>query len=220
MLEVGGRRRAHHGQAAREERADEVVLRAGVDDEDGALAGLVARDLPRRRELGHADHGHLVDARVGRRSGGDDASAHRPALAEAQRERARVDALEAGDAFRREPPAERSPGGVVAVARDVLLHDEALHLDGAGLERPSNRLLVARGGHARASHERVGEHEDLAAVRGIGEGFDVPRHRGAEDDLTADRARRAEGRAPVARAVLEDEVDRSRAHFVIRTFPR
>ena len=67
-----------------------------------------------------------------------------------------------------------------------------------GLVGAVEAARCARRGHAVVADERIGEHEDLAAVGRIGERFDVTGHPGVEDDLAADRPRRPKPRTPAS----------------------
>jgi len=52
---------------------------------------------------------------------------------------------------------------------------------------------------------RVGQRDDLAAVRRVGEDLLVAGHRGVEDHFTGRRSARADGAAPKHRPVGKDE---------------
>ena len=129
-------------------------------------------------------------------------------LAQPAGQRAGVDAGDAGDALGREPGAQRAGRGVVAVRVDVGLHHQPLHLDAVRLVGAVEAAGRARRGHAVVADQRVGEDEDLAAVRRVGERLDVAGHPGVEDHLAADGPRRPERAAGHLRAVLQQELHR------------
>ncbi len=123
----------------------------------------------------------------------------------------------AGTSLALEPLAEdRVPcGGCNAGRRST--GRPALHLDAAGLVRAIERPPVAaRRRHAVVAHERVGEDENLAAVRrivSVSTYPDIP----VLKTTSPQTALAAPKRRPPARAVLEDELHRvlrCRAHVV------
>ena len=147
-------------------------------------------------------------ARAGSSVGRQQPPLHRPVLAQSPGQRPGVDAGDAGDALGLEPGAQRAGRGVVAVLAHVGLHHQPLHLDAAGLVGTVQGTGRARRGNAVAADQRVGEDEDLAAVRRVGERLDVAGHPGVEDHLAADRPRRPERTAGHLRAVLQQELHR------------
>ena len=210
--EVGVPGRAHHRRPAFEERADHVVLGAGVHQQHLERAALVADDIVRGHEAEDPSFMSTVSAaflaRAASSVGRQQPSLHRPVLAQPPGQRPGVDAGDAGDALGLEPGAQRAGRGVVAVLVHVGLHHQPLHLDAAGLVGAVQGTGRARRGNAVAADERVGEDEDLAAVRRVGERLDVAGHPGVEDHLAADRPRRPERTAGHLRAVLQQELHR------------
>src|SRR5207249_8689927 len=89
-----------------------------------------------------------------------------------------------------------------AGGRARLSDDESGRLDRLGLYRLRIDAVVA--------DERIRHHQDLAAVRGIGEGFRVARHVRVEYELAENPPSRPEKRSPDGRSVLEDK--RSEEH--------
>ena len=91
------------------------------------------------------------------------------------RQRARVDARDAGDARRLQVLAKRLRAAPARGQVGQLTHDEAAHLDAIALVVGVVDAVVAL--------DRVGHGQDLTAVRGVGEGLLVAGHRGVEDHL-------------------------------------
>jgi hypothetical protein len=207
--EVGVPGRAHHRRATLEERADHIVLGAGVHQQHLERAALVADDIVRGHEaedLLHVDRLRLVPSAPGVVVGRYQPSLHCPVLTQPPSQRPGVDAGDGGDAFGLEPGAQRTGRGVVAVFVHVGLHHQPLHLDAAGLVGTVQGTGRARRGNAVAADERIGEDEDLAAVRRVGKRLDVSGHGRVEDHLAADRPRRPERTAGHLRAVLQHQL--------------
>jgi hypothetical protein len=113
-----------------------------------------------------------VEAAVG---GVGQYAVRRAAVADAQGQRAGVDAGEAGDVVGAQPGVERRGGAPVGRLGHVLLHDqtEGGHVDG---------LVVLRRG-ADIADMGEGEGDELAGIGGVGEGLLVAGHAGVEADL-------------------------------------
>ncbi len=63
-------------------------------------------------------------------------------------------------------------------------NDNAGALDVGGLEVLEEVVLIALvRGHTVVANERLGEDQDLAAVRRVGHGLGIPHERGGEDGL-------------------------------------
>ena len=209
---AGGARGGRAGGGAR------ARLDAAVDGDD---AHALALHVEHRRRVGDEElrllERHLRDevelVRVDLRHVGvgaarrKDLAEHRAALADVLGERARVDAVDRGDARLLEPRAERLVEVPVRRIRRVLGHNQGGDVDVRRLEverEPEVVLLV--GGHAVVADEREREHEQLPAVRRVGERLRIPDHRRVEDDLARDAAVGAERRALPPRAVVEHEL--------------
>ena len=218
-LRGGGRARAGQwGRAAGGRAGGRARLDAAVDGDD---AHALALHVEHRRRVGDEElrllERHLRDevelVRVDLRHVGvgaarrKDLAEHRAALADVLGERARVDAVDRGDARLLEPRAERLVEVPVRRIRRVLGHNQGGDVDVRRLEverEPEVVLLV--GGHAVVADEREREHEQLPAVRRVGERLRIPDHRRVEDDLARDAAVGAERRALPPRAVVEHEL--------------
>ena len=118
---------------------------------------------------------------------GDGCRAHRAALAQAQHERARVDAGE------RDDPALGEPVRPLGPAR--LAHQHRL--------RVRARRLGATGGDAVVADHRRREADELLGEARVGDGLLVAGHRGREDRLAEGDALRADRLAAEDRPVLE-----------------
>jgi hypothetical protein len=86
---------------------------------------------------------------------------------------------------------------------DIVLHDEPLNLDAVRLVGRIQASRLAWRGHAVVADQRIGQHENLTAVRRVGQRFDISRHRGVEHDFAAHRAPGSELEAAHDRAVLQ-----------------
>ncbi|KAI3478379.1 hypothetical protein L1887_59695 [Cichorium endivia] len=213
-----------HGDrgAAAEEGAQDVGLAAKVHEGDVASGGLGTADGV--EDVGLLG-GHLCDEVLGHGvdvvgEGGrlvvavaDEDGAEGGALvAEERGDGAGVDAEEAGDVVARTPGGEGLLGEVVGEALGEVGDDDAGGLHLVGLEEGADvdvcgvldgRLSVGVVGHAVVAHEGLGEGEDLALVRGVGERLGVRGDRGGEDGLAKDAAGSTERAAGERVAGLE-----------------
>ena len=112
---------------------------------------------------------------------GEDAAAHRAAVAQAADERAGVDAGDRGDAAVAQPVEPAALGGGRVLAVLGVAHDDASRVDPVGLHRLGGDPVVA--------DQRIGEGDDLPRVAGVGDRLLVAGHRGVEDDLARSPAR-------------------------------
>ena len=99
---------------------------------------------------------------------------------------------------------------VAEVARRVvvLAHDHAA--DGRSLR------FVILVGHTVITDQRIGHHDHLVRVGGVGHNLLIPHHRGIEDDLVNDLAVGAEAVAVKLTAVLQDHFLRKWFHIYFR----
>ncbi len=128
---------------------------------------------------------------------GREHTAHRALVPEVPREGAGVYAFHTQDSVRLEQVREGAFAGPVARVGRVLADEDGCGLDPAG--------LVVAGDHAVVPDERVGEKQDLTAVRGVGDGLLVADHARREDDLAGDLAPSGEAPALEGRPVFEDQ---------------
>ena len=172
--------------AAPAERADDVRLEPEVDDRDQWRRRVVA-DLTHRgrRDLGDEvlvlpalDGAGAVDGRgvVGRTGLGDD-PAQRPARAQVAGEGPGVDAGDRRDGVRSQH--RRELAGVVEDRRRRVGDHEAAQPGPGGLVVVLEAPVVP--------DQRVGHHDDLPRVRGIGRDLLVPGLRGVDDEVAAGR---------------------------------
>ncbi len=132
---------------------------------------------------------------------------HHAPLPDRRDQRARVDALDPGDALVRHPPRKRLPDaqwlGLWQFSWTTIPRD----LDPTRLEvpgEPEDVLLL----HARdpvVPDERVREAEDLASVGGVGHRLGIADHPRVEDDLADDRRLGTETLPEEERPVLEKQ---------------
>lgn len=107
-----------------------------------------------------------------------------------------VDARDGGHALARAPLVQALDGGPVAVLLGYVGDDDTGALDVGGLEVLEQVVLVPLVGRdAVVADERLGEDQDLAAVRRVGHRLGVADERGREDGLTRDVDVGAEGLA-------------------------
>jgi hypothetical protein len=144
-----------------------------------ALACLHAGHVDVRLRPGEREQ--LLDRRLA------EGAAHRPVLAHAADECARVDLLQRDDAFRGEPVRERGP----RAPRD----------DPARVR--ASRLHPGRI-HPVVADQRIREAEHLRGVARVGDGLLVARHRGGEAGLAGRGSVRAHGTAREDGSVLEN----------------
>ncbi len=183
-------------RAAMAHRADDVRFEAEVHDPDERTAiGRVPELRDRRRRdlrdevlvLPARDGGRGRASRLGIRvAGGGHDPAQAPVGAEMARERPRVDA---GD--RRDPVAaqeRRQLSGVIEHGGRRIGDDE-------GAQPRPDRLVVGQQPPVVAD-ERIGHHDDLAGVRGVGADLLVPGLAGVDDEVAAGRHRRPRTRRP------------------------
>ena len=65
-------------------------------------------------------------------------------------------------------------------------------------------LIMLGGGNPIVPNERVGHHEDLSTIAGVGEALSVASHGGIEDDFTCYGGFVTEGIPLEATSVIED----------------
>ena len=179
------------------EPAQDRALAAVVDDRDAdrALARVDVRRFRRHlrdeRSAGHRRLGaHLGERLVARRGGGDGGGPHRPALAQAQNERARVDAGEPDDPVLGEPPVHSGP--------------RASRMSTAFAWAPADSERAV--GDAVVPDHRRGEADELLREARVGDRLLVAGHRGREDRLAERDALGAHRLAGEDRPVLERQV--------------
>ena len=109
-------------------------------------------------------------------------------LANLLREGAGVDAVDGGDAVVGQPLGQTLLRGPMRVLPRVRADDEAGDVDAVRLKVLGQAVVIDDGlvGDAVVAHEGVGQDEDLAPVRRVGEGLGVADHAGVEDDLAGD----------------------------------
>ncbi len=100
---------------------------------------------------------------------------------------ARVHAPEGRHVGLPEPGRERAAGGVLRVVRLAARHHEPEHLHRRGLEGVGQAGVREGARDAVVADERVGERNDLPAVRGIGASLHAPGDPGVEHDLAGRR---------------------------------
>ena len=147
----------------------------------GELDGLAGSDRPRQVRPQHRRLGLHPLARLGLcELGGEDPAAHRPAVADVAHQRPRVDPADRRHPAVTQPvePAALGVGGVLGVLG--LAHDHPARLSAIGLHRRLRDAVVA--------DQRIGEGDDLARVRGVGDRLLIAGHRGVEDDLAGDQS--------------------------------
>src|SRR5581483_11656174 len=190
------------------ELAEDVALHAEVVHRDAALrTGRVFIEVVLRRcahalheiEARHrgriADLGDdVVDRTIGARR---DHAAHRPFVADAPRESARVDALNRADVRGGEVGGERRFRVQVRRLFDRVPHDEACDLRSIALLHDVLDPVVA--------DVRVGHHDDLKAVGRIGRDFLIAGQRSVEDDFADRIGSGAKGCAAVDGSIFENE---------------
>ncbi len=211
VLGLRRRRDDRHLAAGAGEAAQDVALQAVVDGDDVerrillaavAFAPHPARLVPRialaARHVGHEVH--AVEARPGgglRLQLGEvelarwlvrDDAVGRALLADARRERARVDAGDADDAALLQPAVEMLGRAVARRTGDRRAQHCAAHARAGGEVRGLGVLDVG----ADVADVREGEGDDLPGVGGIGEDLLVAGHRRVEANLADGRAGGAE----------------------------
>ena len=120
---------------------------------------------------------------------GGDESGHYSASAEAAGDGPCIDAADAGNVLGQQVLVEGHPAFAVAGKVAMLPDDEAADLDAAGLDVLGVDPVVP--------DQWIGEGDQLAGVRGVGEDFLVPGHAGVENHLAPGETDGTEGLAPV-----------------------
>jgi hypothetical protein len=115
-----------------------------------------------------------------------------------------VDARDGWNTLTSTPFSKGLDGSPVAVLESIVLHNDARRLNVGRLEVSEQAVLIAGGrGHAVVADQRLGEDEDLAAVRGVRHGLGVSHERRGEDCLARDVGFGAERLAGEDGAILE-----------------
>ena len=124
-----------------------------------------------------------------------DAAGQRALLAQDARELARVDVRDRDDLAALQEALQRLGGAPVASTARQVANDQAGGVDGAGFE--------VFGIGAGVADVRIGQRDDLPAVRRVGEDFLVAGHGGVEHHLAGRVALGADGTAVKHSAVFE-----------------
>ncbi len=210
------RRHDGHPAAAGSQHAQDVVLDAvvvGDDVQHGRRCIAVTAEIPGatgpRIGCRHTDDAGQIHSRQARESPRflqctpfvdrhrHDAAGLRSLLAQDAGQLARID------------PADGNDSVLLQVVRQCLLQTPAggprwqvTDDQTGGVVRP--RLEVFRIA-ADIADMRIGQRDDLAAIRGIGKDFLITRHRRIEDDFAAGAARSTDRQTPEDRAVSQGE---------------
>jgi hypothetical protein len=178
--------------ASRDQAAKDVLLDTAVDqgdvhvterraDVEGSLGGHTADEVDSLRvDVGLVLIGIvlLADGNAGQRG---------TLLTEVCHNLTGVDARDGGDTLTSAPLSQRLDSSPMAVLQSVVLDHNTRRLDVGRLEVSEQAMLIAgRGGDAVVADQRLGEDEDLAAVRGVRHGLGVSNEGGGEDCLAGD----------------------------------
>ena len=198
-----------HGGAAGDKAAEDVLLDTAVEetnvelgvgrlDDEGRLGADLLDEVHRagvEERLVLVGIVLLADGDLGER---------RALLTEEGDDGAGVDARDGGHALARAPLVQALDGGPVAVLLSDVGNDDTGALDVRRFEVLEQVVLVTLVGRdAVVPDERLGEDQDLAAVRRVGHGLGVADERGREDGLTRDVDVGAEGLAVEDGTILD-----------------
>ena len=164
----------------------------------------VVHDLP-ARHLRHKVH-TLVCAETGILAVlavHHDASHHHAVLAQYFGELSCVDARYSGHMLPFEPLRQRFAGVPVAILPAVVAHDDSACIDAVAFHVVGQAVgLEGERRHTIIPHQWVGEHHQLACIRGVGQALGVTRHGRIEHHFSACGSLIAEGKAGEGGAIL------------------
>jgi hypothetical protein len=117
-----------------------------------------------------------------------------------------VDAGDGGNTLAGTPLCQTFDGSPVGVLRGSICDNNGSSLDVGALKVLVETVLVAHGsGHTVVANQRLGEDQNLTAVRRVGHGLGVSDERCGEDGLTADVGFCAKALSVVDRAIPDGE---------------
>jgi len=197
--------------ATADQAAQDVLLDTAIDESDVELGvgrldneGGLGANLLDQVDLAGIDKA-LVFVGVVLVTDGDP-SKGRTLLTEMGDDSASINARDGGNALSGTPLAQALDSGPVAVPLGDIGDDDTGTLDVRRLEILEQVVLIThRGGHAIVSNKRLGEDEDLTAVRGVGHGLGVSNEGSCEDSLARDVCVGAKGCATEDGTVTDGE---------------
>ena len=126
-------------------------------------------------------------------------------LADDLRDPARVHAPNARHAVVLEPLSEAFARVPVAVLERIVGDDQSADVDTVRFEKAQQTVLLRKLRNSVVADQRIGRHEDLTAVRRVGQAFGITGHGCVEDDFARNGRFGAEGVPFELSAVLEDQ---------------
>ena len=205
LREVVVPRHADHRRVPLRQAAHDVVFAAAVDQYDPVLPVSVRFDLFRADERRQVLLVRIDELRGLGRAFDHELAEHDAPLADDLRDPARVHAPNARHAVVLEPLSEAFARVPVAVLERIVGDDQSADVDTVRFEKAQQTVLLRKLRNSVVADQRIGRHEDLTAVRRVGQAFGITGHGCVEDDFARNGRFGAEGVPFELSAVLEDQ---------------